>query len=112
MVAVGPVAVRPDHQRSGIGSALVRDVIARARGAGEQMMVLLGSPAFYGRFGFVPAATVRIEPPEPAWGEHFQVLPLSTDLQLPTGRFRYPAPFEGLSPDAQKATHRIPPGDR
>jgi putative acetyltransferase len=49
---LGPVAVRPEHQGAGIGSALVEAGLdaLRARGAGG--CVLVGDPAFYGRFGF------------------------------------------------------------
>ncbi|MEH3145066.1 MAG: N-acetyltransferase [Methylobacterium frigidaeris] len=49
---LGPLCVRPDRQRGGIGPALVGaglDGIARA---GARGCVLLGDPGFYGRFGF------------------------------------------------------------
>ena len=60
------------------------------------MIVLLGSPDFYGRFGFVAASWVGIDAPDPAWGRYFQVLPLAAHDARMVGRFRYPAPFEGL----------------
>ena len=92
--AIGPVAVLPGRQGEGIGSALVRHVIALAQRAGESMLVLLGSPDFYGRFGFVAASNVGIEAPDPQWGKHFQARPLRTDITLPTGRFSYSRPFD------------------
>jgi putative acetyltransferase len=49
---LSPLAVHPDVQGRGIGSALVRAVTARADARGEPAIVLEGSPAFYGRFGF------------------------------------------------------------
>jgi len=96
ILAIGPVSVRPDQQGRGVGSALVRAVIAAADAAGEPAIVLLGSPGFYGRFGFVTAADVGIEPPDPGWGEHFQVRTLATYSPVMTGRFRYGAPFDGV----------------
>jgi putative acetyltransferase len=96
VVALGPVSVHPDHQHRGLGSALMRAVIDAAREAGEPVLVLLGSPAFYGRFGFVAASTVGIVAPDPLWAEHFQALPLRDASSVPIGVFRYPAPFEGL----------------
>ncbi|MBF0307089.1 MAG: GNAT family N-acetyltransferase, partial [Alphaproteobacteria bacterium] len=48
----GPVAVRPDRQRQGIGRALVEAALEAARRLGAPGCVLVGDPAFYGRFGF------------------------------------------------------------
>ncbi len=92
--AIGPVAVLPGRQREGIGSAMVRYVIDLSQRAGESMLVLLGSPDFYGRFGFVAASSLGIRAPEPEWGPHFQVRPLRTDIALPSGRFSYSPPFD------------------
>lgn len=50
--ALGPVSVLPERQRRGIGSALVRAALARHRELGASGCVLVGEPAFYGRFGF------------------------------------------------------------
>jgi len=97
IVALGPVAVLPDRQRTGIGSALLNAVIAGAEAAGEPAIALLGSPDYYGRFGFVAAATVGIKAPDPAWGKHFQVRTLAAHDPGMVGRFQYAAPFQGLS---------------
>jgi putative acetyltransferase len=96
IVAVGPVAVLPSRQRTGIGSTLLRAVIEGADAAGEPAIALLGSPDFYGRFGFVPASSVGIEAPDPTWGTYFQVLALAAHEPDMVGRFRYAAPFQGL----------------
>lgn len=50
-LGVGPVAVRPDRQGRGIGRALVETGLERARALGAAGCVLVGDPAFYGRFG-------------------------------------------------------------
>lgn len=51
--ALGPISVRSGRQRSGIGGALIREGLARLGGVSAQGCVLLGDPAYYGRFGFV-----------------------------------------------------------
>jgi putative acetyltransferase len=68
---LGPVSVLPSHQGRGIGSALVRDALARLRAMGASGCVLLGEPAYYGRFGFEadPALVLAGVPPA-----YFQVL--------------------------------------
>ena len=50
---LGPVSVRPDLQGQGIGSALIREGLARLRDSGAKGCVLLGYPPYYARFGFV-----------------------------------------------------------
>ncbi|SME88748.1 putative acetyltransferase [Tistlia consotensis] len=49
---LGPLAVRPDRQRLGIGSALIREGLERLRAAGAAGCLLVGDPAYYERFGF------------------------------------------------------------
>jgi putative acetyltransferase len=49
---LGPVAVRPDYQRSGIGSALINRALDRLRADGAAGCVVLGDPTYYSRFGF------------------------------------------------------------
>lgn len=68
---VGPVSVRPDRQKEGIGSALMRAGLDRLKAAGARGSVLAGDPAYYRRFGFEPARTLSY-PDVPA--EYFQVL--------------------------------------
>lgn len=59
----GPLAVAPEWQGRGIGARLVRDCLERAAEAGAARVLVLGDPAYYGRFGFAPEA--RIAPPYP-----------------------------------------------
>ena len=60
---LGPLAVHPTHRNRGIGSALVRGTIARARLAGHRAILLVGDAAYYGRFGFSAALTGRLRMP-------------------------------------------------
>ena len=69
---LGPLAVRPDRQRQGIGSALVRAALQRLHLRQAAGCVLVGDPAFYARFGFRPAAPLCL-PGVPA--PYFLALP-------------------------------------
>ena len=51
-VLLGPGGVVPEHQGRGVGAALIREALARMRGAGACGVVLVGDPGFYTRFGF------------------------------------------------------------
>ncbi|WP_369375017.1 GNAT family N-acetyltransferase [Promicromonospora sp. Populi] len=62
-----PLAVRPDRQRRGFGAALVRAALAGAEEAGEPLVVLEGSPRYYGALGFLPAREHGIEMHLPDW---------------------------------------------
>lgn len=51
-LGLAPVSVRPDLHGKGIGAALVRDALDRARAAGWTAVFVLGDPPYYARFGF------------------------------------------------------------
>jgi len=92
--APGPVGVHPRYQGRGVGLALMHALIGAAEALDERALVLLGSPDFYGRFGFVAASSVGMLAPDPAWGDYFQVLTLTGFDPSMTGRYRYAAPFD------------------
>ena len=60
ILGLAPMAVRPDRQRQGIGSRLVRAGLAACQQAGARAIVVVGHAAFYPRFGFVPASRFRL----------------------------------------------------
>ena len=95
-VGLGPIAVWPGAQGRGAGSALVHALVGAADATGEPLIALLGSPAYYGRFGFVPSTDVGIVAPEDGWGAEFQVRTLTEHRAGVTGRFAYAAPFRSL----------------
>ena len=70
-IALGTMAVLPDYQRQGIGSALVRAGLDECRRLGQEIAVVVGHPNYYPRFGFVPARAKGIdcefEAPDEAW---------------------------------------------
>ena len=54
---LGPLAVHQDCRNRGVGTALMRRAIGRARLAGHVAILLVGDLAYYGRFGFSAAST-------------------------------------------------------
>lgn len=63
---LGPVSVAPEHQRQGIGSALIREGLARLQTIRARGCCLVGHPEYYGRFGFVHPKELAVAgvPPE------------------------------------------------
>jgi predicted N-acetyltransferase YhbS len=57
---LGPLAVAPDHQRCGIGSALMEHALAAAARRGHGAVLLVGDLAYYSRFGFSAEHTGRL----------------------------------------------------
>ena len=95
VLGLAPVAVHPSHQRSGTGSALVDDGLRRAGAAGAPLVVVLGHPSYYPRFGFERASVYGIRPAA-AWSdESFMVRVLSSDEPTLRGTVVYPAAFGG-----------------
>jgi putative acetyltransferase len=93
VVAVGPIGVLPEHQGVGIGSALMDALLTAADAANVPLVVLLGAPQYYSRFGFRPALDFGVASPNPRWGDAFQARPLTAYTPSLAGRFRYAAAF-------------------
>jgi putative acetyltransferase len=94
VLGLGPLSVRPDRQRSGVGSALMHAVLGAADALGEPLVALLGDPVYYRRFGFRLSEDYQITPPVEGWRPHFQVRVLTCYAAAVRGTFRYPEPFE------------------
>lgn len=90
IVAVAPLAVSTSHQRRGAGSALMRELLSRAEASGYPLVVLLGNPAYYGRFGFEPSGPLGISYLPVGEGDpHFQVRRLTAYDPSYRGRVTY-----------------------
>jgi putative acetyltransferase len=90
--ALAPLAVLPDCQRRGIGGGLIRYGLDAMRALGERIVIVVGHPAYYPRFGFSTAQARSLE--NPFSPDAFMALELSPGaLDRIRGRVRYPPPF-------------------
>ena len=97
VLSLAPMAVLPEFQNQGIGSELAREGILRSRKLGHKVIVVVGHPAYYPRFGFVPARPKGIQAPFQVPDEAFMVLELVEGaLKGISGTVRYPAFFDGV----------------
>lgn len=92
-LCLGPVSVRPERQRDGVGSAAVRAALAAAAARGERYVVLVGHPEYYPRFGFTRASAYGIRLSVEAPDEAVMALALDEARPLPGGLIRWPAAF-------------------
>ena len=99
MILVGPVAVLPDLQRSGLGKRLLDALINAAAAQDQDALIMIGDPEYYGRFfGFSADATGGWEVPGPV--ERHRLL---ARISPPGG-----VPLHGrIIPDPAFATARI-----
>ena len=93
VVAVGPVGVLPEYQGRRLGTAMMNALLDAAGAADVPLVVLLGSPRYYGRFGFRPAVELGVVPPDPEWGDAFQARPLRAYAAHIVGPFQYAPAF-------------------
>lgn len=89
-LALGPISVIPERQRTGVGRTLILAGHARLRGEGVKGVVLLGDPGYYSRFGFRRDTGLTIAGP---LSRFFQVLPFTA--QIPVAQVTF-APAFGL----------------
>jgi putative acetyltransferase len=95
VLALAPMAVSPLHQRTGIGSALVKAGLERADTMGLPLVVVVGYASYYPRFGFEPARPLGIEPPWPDLPDDvWMIKPLPSYSGRLGGTVRYPPPFD------------------
>ena len=90
------MAVIPQRQRRGIGSALVRRGLGVCRERGKSIVVVLGHPAYYGRFGFSTELAKNLRGPYS--GNAWMALELIPGaLKGVKGIVRYPKAFDGFA---------------
>ncbi len=95
-LGLGPVAVRPDRQKRGMGRRLISSALDRARAEGWDAVFVLGDPAYYTRFGFSVAAAEGFS--SPYAGPYFMVHALGDGgLSVREGRVDYAPAFRDLA---------------
>jgi predicted N-acetyltransferase YhbS len=92
VLALAPIAVLPEYQNRGIGSLLIKSSLAIAAKMSAPMVIVLGNPPFYNRFGFKPAIDYGIQSPFAVPDEYFMVKILNSDRYQ--GKVIYSAAFQ------------------
>lgn len=97
LLGLAPMAVHPDHQRRGVGGALVKAGLEACREAGAPAVVVLGHVSYYPRFGFVPSLPDGLQLAGMPGCEAFMVVELTPKvLEGISGEVRYDSAFDGL----------------
>lgn len=92
-LALAPMAVLPAFQRQGIGAALVRRGLEDCRGQGHRIVIVLGHPDYYPKFGFSAKLAVPLSSAF-GGGEAWMALELVPKaLAGVAGKVQYPPPF-------------------
>jgi putative acetyltransferase len=89
---LSPLSVSPAHQNRGIGSALTREALRLADEAGEPLVLVVGHPTYYPRFGFEPAAPLGLQAPAD-YGAAWMVARLAAYDPSMRGTVTFPAAF-------------------
>ena len=96
-VGLGPMSVLPSYQRRAIGSQLIRTGLEECKCLGHEIVVVLGYPDYYSRFGFVQASSYGIKCEYDVPDEAFMVLELRKGaLAERSGTVKYQPEFEGV----------------
>ena len=94
-LALAPLSVHQDYQGMGIGAALVHDGLAECRRLGHKIVIVVGHPGYYPRFGFTLASNRGIHAPFPCPDEAFMTLGLADRaLDGISGTVEYPLAFD------------------
>ena len=97
-LALAPMAVLPDCQNQGIGSELVKYGLNECKEQGYKIVVVVGHPEYYPRFGFVKAGEKGLKLPFEAPDEVFMALELVPDaLAGVNGVVDYPPEFHAVT---------------
>lgn len=97
ILQLGPLGVRPEHQRRGVGSALMEEALRLAEERGEPMVMIEGDPGYYGRFGFRRSQELGIEPPPKVKAQYFMVRALSAYDPALRGQAIYSEAFQAVT---------------
>jgi len=93
LLELAPLSVLPERQRAGIGSALTTEALRLAAARGEPLVLVLGHPSYYPRFGFRRASTIGVLPPDGIADEAFMAIPLPAYDATIGGRVVFPPAY-------------------
>ena len=97
LMGLAPMAVLPEFQRGGIGTALVHAGLDQCQAAEVDAVVVLGHPTYYPRFGFVPASRYGIDSVYPVPDDVFMITMLRKEVfHEKSGRIHYHAAFDAV----------------
>ena len=94
-VALAPVGVSPDHQRREVGSRLIETGLETLRRRGETVVLVVGNPTYYTRFGFSVESGNHY--PSVYSGSHFMAMVVGDTTDPPVGPVSYPEAFALVS---------------
>jgi putative acetyltransferase len=97
-LALAPMAIHPDFQNKGVGSKLIYQGLEDCKRLGHKIVVVIGHPEYYPRFGFLPARDKGLDVAFPVPDEAFMVLELVPGaLDITQGEIIYPPAFQDAS---------------
>jgi putative acetyltransferase len=96
ILGLAPMAVLPEYQNQGIGSQLVREGLQECQRIGCDVVIVLGHPEYYPRFGFLPASQKGLRCEYPVPDEVFMVAELKPNALSARGLVKYCPEFGGV----------------
>lgn len=111
VLALAPLSVLPEYQRQGVGTALIQEGHQIARTLGYGWSIVLGSAAYYPRFGYRPADTFGIRPPFDVPRENFMACKLLDRAPNLQGTIRYAKEFGIETPSKEESPMYQPQSD-
>ena len=97
VLALAPMAVLESWQRRGVGSLLIEEALRLAAETDYPLVIVVGHPGYYPRFGFEPAAGHGVLAPWEVPAEAWMLLRLPADVPGARGLVRYPAAFDAFT---------------
>ncbi len=98
VLSLAPMSVDPDFQMKGVGKKLMEKGLEECRRLGHRIVVVIGHPEYYPRFGFIPARQAGFEVPFDVPDEAFMVIGLDAKaLGEYGGMVEFSPPFDGLT---------------